>query len=127
MKIFAPLPDVSVHVVEAPLIGRVFAYRRGFSYVSGKVNFIFCNFVTKGKECGSPRPAGVFPLRFGWQSILPTPRQSAFRVFPFSQGAAEFHRLRPIHLFNGKPVTLPLTWIAGHDLFPLSLGDLVLA
>src|SRR5262249_2894736 len=80
--ILAPLPDVSVHVVQAPWVRRKTAYRRCLTSVYallplavGEIAVVIRlvrrdRFATiKGRH--RPGTAGVFPFRLGGQAVRP--------------------------------------------------------
>src|SRR5262249_23130103 len=76
--ILAPLPDVAVHVVQAPRIRRETAYRRGPGSVHALlplavdkvpvvIRLVRRNRLATIKGCCRPGTASILPLRFGGQ------------------------------------------------------------
>ena len=87
IPIAAPFEFVTMHVVQAPCVGRIAADRRGalerwtfFGAVVGlalEIRLTAAQLVAKGGCGGGACAAGIFPLRFGRQPELPIARELA--------------------------------------------------
>src|SRR5207247_1028306 len=73
----APLPDIPVHIVEAPGIRTLLTHWMGLVVRVGGVPGELaqeCRIVTEAVSGRAPRPAGILPLRLRRQPIALTTR-----------------------------------------------------
>ena len=137
IPVIAPLPDVAVHVVKAPVIGQLLTYRlrpvlrrRLEPGVTRQIPLV----VGRAVLLIPAGPARVFPFRLGRQPIaaqgevaLPGVGLVARRQ-PVHFGAlvTKFHSIDPLHILDGILRRLSPGRIFTHDLFVESLRDGVL-
>src|SRR6185295_10819049 len=98
IRIAAPFPHISVHVVQTPRVRRLLPYLvgmiLGIGAVPGKIGeprFVVAEAVQRLR----PSAAGKFPLRFGWQAILPARRQPACLPLLLGEHTAELDGVLP--------------------------------
>ena len=125
--VFTPLPDVAVHIVESPFVRWKAAYRRGLSPIHAYLAISIYAFAIeiclvrrdccpKVEGCRRPSTTSIFPLGFGWQSIL-------LLVF-FPQFLHERLAIIPGNVFHRQVLfTLEMAGVVTHHSLPLFLGD----
>src|SRR5579863_8968304 len=131
VPVLAPLPDVAVQVVEPPAIGGVAADRRRTAKVAARgspvvgivavvIGLAGGQVVAGGERRRAPGPAGVLPLRLGWQPEA-APRR------PLGEAADEgLHVLVADALDRtARPAARKVAGVGPHDRLPLPLRDLV--
>src|SRR6266404_8921584 len=99
VPVAAPLEDVAVHVVQAPVVGGVTANFCGPTERGTRLSSVIrlplevrlraAELVAKCSGGCCPRSARVFPLRFGGQPELPFLREDAGLTAKFSKFMAE--------------------------------------
>lgn len=115
VEIGAPLPDVTEHVVKAPVIGLQFTGRVVFCTAVGSMPGDGVEFVVAGGGCTGP--AGVFPLGFGGQAPFPSLGQEALLVLLCGEASAEGYGIVPGEVFNGAVVAFVTGGIISGDAF----------
>ena len=134
IPIIAPLPDISIHVIQAPCVGlllpdrmcanvRIRAIPPQFSQIS-TISILRCEIPIIIKCSGRTRPTGILPLGFSRQIKAVTLRH--FSCVQFVQFIAEFLGIIPRHFLHRVIVTiLKLGRIAAHNRLPLALGNFI--
>src|SRR5262249_49525732 len=107
-----PLPDVAVHVVQAKGVRLLLPDRVRLTARVGRIPCILAQCVlviAEGKPRRGPRPAGIFPLRLGGETIAVAASDGdrialdaivRFPDFPLAQLVAEPDCVQPGDLFN---------------------------
>src|SRR5579884_3333605 len=128
VPVLAPLPDIAVHVIKPPGIGREAAHRRGllpidplFALAVGGVavvvGLVRRDRLPEVERGGRARPAGVFPLGLRGQA------EPLARLL--TQLLEEPLAVVPRHILHGEGVALEAAGVAAHGGLPLGLGDLM--
>src|SRR5262249_24929076 len=128
----APLPHVAVDVVQTPRVRFLLSHRMGPMSTMIQIPGVLLQLsiswiVTIRKPARTSRPARVFPLGLGRQSVFVTWRQFPSGPFQMRQLTAELVCFIPSDPFNRQTqIAFAVGRIVRHQFQPLPLGHFVL-